>query len=345
MHILTQFIHRRLLEAAGDDGANGGTTGDGSGDDGAGGDQGGADPAQRAEIEQRARDMGWSPKEQWRGNPNSWIDADQFVQRGEQVLPILQANLRKGEAKLSAVETQLRQQAQQLQEANETIRVLTDLSTEQSRATAKERRRELLRQQADARREGDAELEIDLGEQIADVTAQINAAEVNDDGSPKPRKGAKVTQKSQQQQQQNNNSGENPTADPQYQQWASENPWFGTDRRKTAMATAIAEEIRSDPANAGLVGRPFFDKVTAEVNKVFAPARATTSKVEGGGTSGGSNNGSGSGGASNGKSFADLPADAKAACERQAKMLVGEGKAFKDIAAWRKHYTTVYFNL
>lgn len=338
MHIL-RMIYRHLMEEAGDDGAGGGAGGDGAGGDG---DQGNPEAAaQRAEVEQRARDMGWAPKENWRGNPNSWIDAPEFVQRGEQVLPILQANLRKGEAKLSAVETQMQRQAAELQEARETIRVLTDLSTEQSRAAAKERRRELLRQQADARREGNAELEIELGEQIADMTSQINAAEVNDDGTPKPRKGAKVTPKTKQQQQ-TGDGNNNPTADPQYQQWAAENPWFGTDRRKTALATAIGEELRADPANAGLVGRAFFDRVTAEVNKVFAPARTTTSKVEGGTASAGSNGGGGGG---NGKTFADLPADAKAACARQAKMLVGEGKAFKTEADWRKHYVTVYFNL
>lgn len=339
MHIL-RMIYSRLMEEAGDDGAGEGAAGSDAGGDG---DQGNPEAAaQRAEVEQRARDMGWAPKENWRGNPNSWIDAPEFVQRGEQVLPILQANLRKGEAKLSTLEQQIQRQAQQLAEANETIKVLTDLGTEQSRAAAKEKRRELLRQQADARREGNTELEVDLGEQIADVTSQINAAEANDDGTPKPRKGAKVTPKSQQA----NNGGDNPnpTADPVYQQWASENSWFGTDLRKTALATAIAEEIRSNPENAGLVGRPFFDRVTAEVNKLFAPARATTSKVEGGAATAAANN-SGGGGASSGKTYADLPADAKAACERQSKMLVGEGKAFKDMAAWRKHYATVYFNL
>ena len=319
------------MEAAGDDGAGGG--------EGGGGPDQAAVEAQRAEVEQRARDMGWSPKENWRGNPNSWIDAPEFVQRGEQVMPILQANLRKGEARVSSLESRMQKQAAQLAEAHETIRVLTDLSTEQSRAAAKERRRELLREQADARREGNTDLEIELGEQIADVTSQINA--VNDDGTPKPRKGAKVTAKPEPQR---TDPATNPTADPQYQQWAAENPWFGTDRRRTALATAVAEELRADPANASLVGRAFFDRVTAEVNKTLTPPRSVTSKVEG---NNGGNNNAGGGGSSTpaGKSYADLPADAKAACERQAKMLVGEGKAFKTIADWRKQYVTVYFDL
>lgn len=324
------------MEAAGDDGAggSGGEGGEGGGDQAA--------AAERAATEQRARDMGWSPKENWRGNPNSWIDAPEFVQRGEQVMPILQANLRKGEARVSSLESQMQKQAAQLAEAHETIRVLTDLSTEQSRAAAKERRRELLREQADARREGNTDLEIELGEQIADVTSQINA--VNDDGSPKPRKGAKTTVKAEPAR---SDPATNPAQDPQYIQWQSENTWFGTDRVRTAAATAIAEQLRSDPANASLVGRAFFDKVTAETNKIFNPAapRSTTNKVEGSAGGGGGNNGAGGGGAPTGKSYADLPADAKAACERQAKMLVGEGKAFKTIADWRKQYVTVYFDL
>lgn len=43
-------------------------------------------------VEDKARRLGWRPKEEFRGDENRWMDADTFVKRGEEVLPIIQAN-------------------------------------------------------------------------------------------------------------------------------------------------------------------------------------------------------------------------------------------------------------
>lgn len=330
MSILRQVMKRVMESAAAD---------------GGGGASDAAEASHNEEVQQRAREMGWTPREQWRGNPEGWIDATEYVRRGEQVMPILQANLRKTEAELAALRRKDQQREAALQAATESIQVLTNLSTEQSRQAAKEKRRELLRQQAAARTAGDADTEIDLGEQIADVTAQINAAPVGEGGETKPNGKGKVIKPAATTQQPPAND---PINDPEYQAWAGANPWFGVDRRKTAMATAIGQEIRENPEFAGLVGKAFFDRVTMELNKVFTPARSNGgNKVEGGTNNGAVNSAAadeGITGAARGKSFADLPQDAKDACERQSKWVVGEGRAFKDMAAWRKHYINIYFN-
>lgn len=325
-----RMLFSRVMETAGDaDGGGGGDAPEGA----AAASQ--PDPA----VEQRAREMGWSAKDQWRGDPSHWVDAQEFVKRGEQVMPILRANLRKSESEIATLRRQHAEAMAQIQAQNESIQVLTNLSTAASREAAKEKRRELLKQQATARSAGDTDLEIDLGEQIADVTSQINAA-VAEEKKTAP-KGTPAAAKPAAN---DGGGGDNPTTDPQYQAWVAENQWFGTDRRKTALATAIGEELRSDPANASLVGKAFFDRVTQEVNKVFSPARATNSKVEGSGNDGAAASANGGRDYVNGKSYADLPTDAKEACERQSSLLVGPGKAFKDVAAWRKHYVTVYFS-
>ena len=68
------------------------------------------------------------------------------------------------------------------------------------------------------------------------------------------------------------------------------------------------------------------------------PARGTD-KVQGGrGPSGG---GGGSGGRQ--KTYADLPADAKAACDSYASKLVGPGRAHKDLASWQAQYAKDFF--
>ena len=48
-------------------------------------------------------------------------------------------------------------------------------------------------------------------------------------------------------------------------QWNAENPWFGTNKRKTALALGIAQELR-ESGDMG-TGREFYDRVLAEVNK------------------------------------------------------------------------------
>lgn len=36
-----------------------------------------------------AKDLGWAPKDKWRGPPEQWVDADEFVRRGNAILPIV----------------------------------------------------------------------------------------------------------------------------------------------------------------------------------------------------------------------------------------------------------------
>ena len=42
-----------------------------------------------SEILETAATQGWVPKEEFRGDPEKWVDADKFVERGEKVIPIL----------------------------------------------------------------------------------------------------------------------------------------------------------------------------------------------------------------------------------------------------------------
>ena len=46
-----------------------------------------------SDIEQTARDMGWRPQEEFRGEASKWVDAQTFVSSGENFLPILRACL------------------------------------------------------------------------------------------------------------------------------------------------------------------------------------------------------------------------------------------------------------
>ena len=66
-------------------------------------------PAPSPETEAKARSMGWAPKEQFRGNPEKWVDPETFVKRGEEVLPIVNAQNRALRQKLEQLEKTLSQ--------------------------------------------------------------------------------------------------------------------------------------------------------------------------------------------------------------------------------------------
>ena len=48
-----------------------------------------AEATQPAPEVEKARAQGWVPKEEFRGDPEKWVDAEKFVERGEKVIPIL----------------------------------------------------------------------------------------------------------------------------------------------------------------------------------------------------------------------------------------------------------------
>ena len=50
-------------------------------------------------LEDRAAQMGWVPVDKFRGDPAHWVDAETFVKKGEEVMPILRANNRRLEEK------------------------------------------------------------------------------------------------------------------------------------------------------------------------------------------------------------------------------------------------------
>lgn len=41
------------------------------------------------EREEQARAQGWSPKEEWRGPEDKWVDAETFLKRGEEIAPVM----------------------------------------------------------------------------------------------------------------------------------------------------------------------------------------------------------------------------------------------------------------
>lgn len=266
-------------------------------------------------VEDRARAIGWVPPEEHRGHLEHPLTAEEFLERGETLMPILRANNRKLEESQRKLQEDNNRLAQLFAASQESITALQEMHEQSVQAAVEKARRELRRELIEARQEGDVELELEVQERLDKLNA-APAPKPAPAPAPAPQAGGQL--------------------DPEMQAWMRDNPWFNTDARKTNLAVGIANQLRADPDNDHLQGRAFFDRVSEVMAERTGPA---VSKVSGGRPSGEG----GGGGGSVGKGYGSLPAEAKAACDAQAKRLVGEGRAFKDMAAWQSYYAKEYY--
>jgi len=283
------------------------------------------DDAPDAKIEVEAKQLGWVPKERFRGDPDHWTDAESFVKKGREMMPLLRAHNTRLQAERAQDQAKIARLEALVQDSQESIAALKEFHDADTRRQVERERDRVKTALKRAKTDEDADAEVELTDELQ----QLNLALREEPKKEKPAEKKPVAR-------------EEPSADvAALDAWRAQpgNEWFGADRRKTALAIAIGQELRSDPSNAGLTGDAFLDRVAEEVEATLgAPARKT-SKVD---ASGGGRGGSG-GGRTNGKSYADMPADARAQCDKDARKLVGEGKAFKDTASWQKYYTELYF--
>lgn len=165
-------------------------------------DQDQQQPEQSAED--RALAMGWTPKGQFRGDPEKWVDADTFIKRGEEFLPFLKANNKRLEQALERSNTKLAS-------VEKTLERFAEHHTK-TEARAYERALREIEGRIDAAaaagdvagvREGTAEL--------VGLTKDATPA----DASAEP---------------------------PELVEWKAANPWFGKDKALTAATAAIGDE-------------------------------------------------------------------------------------------------------
>jgi hypothetical protein len=289
-----------LNAAAGDEGGSSGgaaASGDNPGAAaGAGGPDGHADDTAQKELETRARAMGWTSKDEFKGDPAKWRDAGEFVERGENLLPLVKAQNKRLEREVAELKQTTKEFAEHLSKTEQRAydRAIADL---------KQQRKEAL-----AAGDGDAFEKAD--EQIDKLQRDAAAkaakhAEKKDDGG----------------------------ADPVYTEWESRNPWL-KDAELSEYAEFAAQKLRTGGERA--TGAEFLDLVAQKVKAQFPakftnPRRETAQAVEGAAPAR----------RSGGKAYADMPAEARAACDRMAKNgFAGDEKAQ---AKFKADYVKQYF--
>jgi hypothetical protein len=232
--------------------------------------EGGEGTSAAPSVEDRARRMGWVPKDEFRGDETRWVDAAAFVERGDNELPILRERNRKLDGKIAQLETTIR-----------------DFAKYHEKTAEREHKRALK----------EVELRHKEAVSVGDVKAATEAAhemaEIKAD-APKAGDTKKVVE-------------------PEVTAWLADNSWFNADKKLNAFATELHGEILRDKPGLSLAEN--LEEVTKEVRRRFPekfgnPRRNDPPAVEGAG---------GGGARKRSKTYADLPPEARAACDRFVK--------------------------
>lgn len=272
------------------------------------------------EVQKRAEELGWIPPERYKGPPEKFVDAEEFVRKGEEILPIIKSRNARLEASVRDLAAKVKEQEDLLRKNAETMQALEEFHTAETKRKVTEVRNELKRQIAEASKEGDHKALAEFTDQLTELNVKVKDAEAREKSKEEERKVEKEE--------------ETPPLSPVFQEWASKNSWYGSDPRKTAYANSIAVELRraGDRSPEG----EFLLKVSQEVEEMFPAEGRRAEKAASGRRSGGGGGG--------GKTYAALPADAKAACEEFTPRLVGKGRKYATVDEWRSAYAKQYFS-
>lgn len=269
------------------------------------------------EVQAQAQAMGWIPPSRYRGDPERFVDASLYIERGETVLPIVREHNKRLQTELNELKGSSAKTAAALAAAQSAIDQIEERHSVETQKAVEQARRQVKAQLSAASEAGDHEGVAELTDQLT----QLNTAVPDKAPAAKPAEPPQPFQVPQ-----------------DLQEWNAENPWFGTNKRKTALALGIAQELRDGGDTR--TGRVFYDLVKEEMDKELGSASPPRGDKVEGARNGSEGEGRGSGGK---KSFAALPTDAKAACDADAIKFVGEGKKYKTQAEWRNRYAEIYF--
>lgn len=205
--------------------------------------------AKPSEYEDRASRMGWVPQEKFRGDPDRWVDAKTFVEKGENELPILRERLRK--------------QDEALREVNELKRDVRKHITLVEKQAYEKARRDLEAERESAKDVGDFDKYDKATKQLTELDKE------------KPEEKPEETKPEA-----------DATRDPVFAEWSARNSWLQTDPERATYANTYGEYLNRTKPH--LYGKAFLDEIHKAVMKEFPdrfenPRRTATPKVEGGG--------------------------------------------------------------
>ena len=239
--------------------------------------------------EARARRLGWVPKDEFRGDPDRHRSAEEFLERGETMLPLLKKDNDKLHEGMTKLERRLEEQA----------RTFTQFVEFASKGEERAYKRALT----------ELEAKRDSAIETADVAgarrAQSEIDQLNKDAATAPKPVVQQTESA-------------PALDPVIQTWITENDWFNKSPSLRAYSTEVFGELeRTYPgkSKSELLAETkqktmerFPDKFGIntrrdEASAVSTPGSVTQPRRKAG------------------RTYDDLPPEAKKACDKFVKQI------------------------
>lgn len=239
------------------------------------------------DIEDKARKFGWVPKEEFHGDVETWRDADEFVKRGDEILGYVRKDRDKALEKAQKAENEIIS----LKATMSDFRKFTEAAEDRAYARALA---DLKADRAKAIELGDGTLVNEIEDEIDKIKEEKKSLTTNQPTQPDP------------------NLAANKVA---LENWFSEgNELFKTDIEVGDMAAAFAEIIRKDPNLNHIVGTDFLDEVAKRVKKALPEKFENLARTKAAAVGSSTDAGTGRGGSKK-RGYADLPDDAKRACD------------------------------
>jgi hypothetical protein len=260
------------------------------------------------EVEKNARHFGWVPLEEFRGNPDTWVDAETFEKRGKEINPILRSNNERLKKELQEATSKHDKEIAELRAAAEEFKTFQKESFEKKQKQLQDELQSLKVQRKEAMRENDVDLVEEIEDRMEAVKEEQSVKPV--EKTPEPQKAAEIV------------------LDPSLKSWMGDNEWFGVDVENTEIVNVLGAAVRRQFPN--LTGKEFLDKLDERIEQRLPELRGNKSSqresVDSSTTRGSSQ--------TKKKSYENLPSDAKAACDKYVKQKLMTKEEYISMYDW-----------
>jgi hypothetical protein len=200
-----------------------------------------------SETVERAKTMGHIPKEEFRGDPDKWVPADKYVERADNLMPILKSQMRKYESEIGTLKGTVEAQ-------KKTTEKLLKMSETVQKTAYDQAKRDLTAEQVQAVSDGDVE----KWQKLEDQKEKLP--------TPEP----VVAEEPQ---------------NPIFDRWAGENTWVNDDKDMALYANSYGPIVQQQ--NPSMSYEDILKTVETKVREVFPhkfenPNRSQPSPVDGG---------------------------------------------------------------
>lgn len=190
-------------------------------------------------IEAEAREMGWKPEAEWKGDPppRGFVGAEEFLATGKNKLPVVSAeNKRLREEKGSLTERLEKLEADNtaLKQGSQRFKKFADAAIDRERSEKEQVIGELHERRKKAIDDSDGEVAIETEKEIKVLEKELDALPED-------------------------------SVDPEIDSWVAENPWYRDDPELNAIADGLSIALRREQPD--LNGKSHLDELANRVRK------------------------------------------------------------------------------